>query len=42
MRWTASGAGPEVLRVDEFDGLRNTDSLFARKFDQASTAGSSS
>jgi hypothetical protein len=34
MRWTADGAGPEVLRVDDFDGLRDTDSLFARKFDQ--------
>jgi hypothetical protein len=34
MRWTADGAGPEVLGVDDFDGLRDTDGLFARKFDQ--------
>ena len=34
MRWTATGSGPEVLRVDDFDRLRDTESLFARKFDQ--------
>jgi core-2/I-Branching enzyme len=34
MRWTATGAGPEVLRVDDFESLRDTESLFARKFDQ--------
>ena len=35
-----TGAGPEVVGVDDFDRLRDTDSLF-RKFDQGSTAGSS-
>ena len=34
MRSTATGFGPEVLRVNEFDRLRDTESLFARKFDQ--------
>jgi hypothetical protein len=34
MRWTTTGSGPEVLRVDDFDQLRDTDKLFARKFDQ--------
>jgi hypothetical protein len=34
VRWTAAGPGPEVLRLDDFDRLRNTDKLFARKFDQ--------
>jgi hypothetical protein len=33
-RWTETGSGPEVLRVDDFDRLRDTESLFARKFDQ--------
>jgi hypothetical protein len=34
MRWTATGSHPEVLRVNDFDRLRDTDKLFARKFDQ--------
>jgi hypothetical protein len=35
MRWAAANArGPEVVRVDDFDQLRDTDMLFARKFDQ--------
>jgi hypothetical protein len=34
IRWTATGSGPEVLLVDDFDRLRDTESLFARKFDQ--------
>ena len=34
MRWTATGPGPEVLLVDDFDSLRDTECLFARKFDQ--------
>jgi hypothetical protein len=34
MRWTVCGPGPEVLRFGDFDSLRDTDSLFARKFDQ--------
>ena len=34
MRCTATGSGPEVLRLNEFDRLRDTESLFARKFDQ--------
>jgi hypothetical protein len=34
MRWTATGSGPDVLRVDDFDRLCDTESLFARKFDQ--------
>ena len=33
-RWTATGSGPEVLGVDDFDRLRDTECLFARKFDQ--------
>jgi hypothetical protein len=32
-RWTATGSGPEVLLVDDFARLRDTESLFARKFD---------
>jgi hypothetical protein len=34
MRWTASGSGPEILGTDDFDRLRDTEKLFARKFDQ--------
>ena len=34
IRWSATGSGPEVLLVDDFDRLRHTESLFARKFDQ--------
>jgi hypothetical protein len=34
IRWTATGSGPEVFLVDDFDRLRDTESLFARKFDQ--------
>ena len=42
MRWTATGSGPEVLRVDDLDRLRDTESLSRASSTKALTAGSSS